>query len=446
MLYNDTLDRRIVGRGLGFGGRRSTTTAGRSRCGSRSRSCASRSRSAHVGHQRRALHPAQERERLAADGAEERERAGLARCRTSPGSTASGRRGTSSCCPTPRRAPSSSRRASRQPVQRRLAGVCRRRPRHEVGPHQQPHRSTRTINPDFGQVEVDPAVVNLTAFETFFDEKRPFFLEGAQIFNNFGTGGSNSFWGFNTSDPHIFYSRRIGRAPQLSARGRLRRSADGHDDPRRGEAHRQDRRRLEPRHARGGHRRGVARTGRPRRSAARRRSSRSPTTSSPRLQREIGAAPAPASSTTAVNRRLDTRRVPRRPRRARRTSSAATRYLFLDGSRDWVLTGKARQRAASAARTAFLQRLQRAPQRYFQRPDATHVELRSDADVAHRRHRPADAQSQQRAVAGERAAVGREPWLRVERPRLPRHRRPRGRARRLLLARIDARPPRARSR
>src|SRR4029078_6520193 len=40
-----------------------------------------------------------------------------------------------------------------------------------------------TVNPDFGQVEVDPSVVNLTAFETFFPEKRPFFLEGADVFN-----------------------------------------------------------------------------------------------------------------------------------------------------------------------------------------------------------------------------------------------------------------------
>ncbi|MBT8396707.1 MAG: carbohydrate binding family 9 domain-containing protein, partial [Gemmatimonadetes bacterium] len=45
-----------------------------------------------------------------------------------------------------------------------------------------------TINPDFGQVEVDPAVVNLTAFETRFQEKRPFFVEGAGIFS-FGQGG-----------------------------------------------------------------------------------------------------------------------------------------------------------------------------------------------------------------------------------------------------------------
>jgi hypothetical protein len=75
------------------------------------------------------------------------------------------------------------------------------------------------VNPDFGQVEVDPAVVNLTAFETFFSEKRPFFIEGSQIFGNFGRSGSNSFWGFNSADPQIFYSRRIGRSPQGAASG-----------------------------------------------------------------------------------------------------------------------------------------------------------------------------------------------------------------------------------
>ncbi|MBI9071375.1 MAG: carbohydrate binding family 9 domain-containing protein [Melioribacteraceae bacterium] len=70
-----------------------------------------------------------------------------------------------------------------------------------------------TINPDFGQVEVDPAELNLTAFETFFQEKRPFFIEGQNIFM-FGHGGANNNWGFNFSIPDIFYSRRIGRSPQ----------------------------------------------------------------------------------------------------------------------------------------------------------------------------------------------------------------------------------------
>jgi len=71
-----------------------------------------------------------------------------------------------------------------------------------------------TINPDFGQVEVDPAVVNLTQFETFFQEKRPFFIEGAQIFSNVGRNGANNFWGFNRSEPDLFYTRRIGRSPR----------------------------------------------------------------------------------------------------------------------------------------------------------------------------------------------------------------------------------------
>lgn len=70
-----------------------------------------------------------------------------------------------------------------------------------------------TFNPDFGQVEVDPAVVNLSDFETFYEEKRPFFIEGSSIFS-FGNGGARSSWGFNWGNPQFFYSRRIGRAPQ----------------------------------------------------------------------------------------------------------------------------------------------------------------------------------------------------------------------------------------
>lgn len=67
-----------------------------------------------------------------------------------------------------------------------------------------------TLNPDFGQVEVDPAVLNLSAFETFFPEKRPFFIEGAQVFDF-----SNHSCNFcdNSQDMNAFYSRRIGRPP-----------------------------------------------------------------------------------------------------------------------------------------------------------------------------------------------------------------------------------------
>ena len=68
---------------------------------------------------------------------------------------------------------------------------------------------TGTVNPDFGQVELDPAVVNLSQFESFFDEKRPFFVEGSDLFRFGGTRAYNNFGGGN-----FFYSRRIGRPPQ----------------------------------------------------------------------------------------------------------------------------------------------------------------------------------------------------------------------------------------
>jgi len=68
-----------------------------------------------------------------------------------------------------------------------------------------------TINPDFGQVEADPSQVNLTSFETFFQEKRPFFIEGKNILSfplMFGDG--------DLASENLFYSRRIGRRPHNS--------------------------------------------------------------------------------------------------------------------------------------------------------------------------------------------------------------------------------------
>jgi hypothetical protein len=74
-----------------------------------------------------------------------------------------------------------------------------------------------TVNPDFGQVEADPAEINLTAFETFFNERRPFFVEDAQVFDFKLSGGQNQ----------LLYSRRIGHAPQ----GRAPSGADVVDIP-----------------------------------------------------------------------------------------------------------------------------------------------------------------------------------------------------------------------
>jgi hypothetical protein len=68
-----------------------------------------------------------------------------------------------------------------------------------------------TFNPDFGQVEADPAVVNLTAFETSFPEKRPFFIASSGVF---GFGGFSCYFCSNVSSLSAFYTRRIGRSPQ----------------------------------------------------------------------------------------------------------------------------------------------------------------------------------------------------------------------------------------
>ena len=76
---------------------------------------------------------------------------------------------------------------------------------------------TATVNPDFGQVEADPAVVNLGAFETFFAERRPFFVEGSGNYN----------FNMDCNDGQctgLFYSRRIGRQP----RGEPDLSEEGH--------------------------------------------------------------------------------------------------------------------------------------------------------------------------------------------------------------------------
>ncbi len=83
---------------------------------------------------------------------------------------------------------------------------------------------TATVNPDFGQVEADPATVNLSAFESFFAERRPFFTEGLDLFSfRLGDGDGDG------SEEALFYTRRIGRAPQ------------GRADPRGGFAERIDR-------------------------------------------------------------------------------------------------------------------------------------------------------------------------------------------------------------
>jgi hypothetical protein len=228
-----------------------------------------------------------------------------------------------------------------------------------------------TINPDFGQAEVDPAVVNLTAYETFFQEKRRFFIEGAEIFNNFGVGGANNFFGFNSSNPNLFYSRRIGRAPSVSADG------DFVDAPRAttiiGAA------KLTGKTSNGwsigvidavtANERAHRVTG-----SIRDRSPVEPMTNYfvGRLQREFPRGGA-GFVTTSVVRDLDTTLL-KDALTSRAFVFGGDAYYFFDSNKDWVVTGLVSGSHVSGS-TKAIENLQRASQRYYQRPDAPHVEL-----------------------------------------------------------------------
>ena len=228
-----------------------------------------------------------------------------------------------------------------------------------------------TINPDFGQVEVDPAVVNLTAFETFFEEKRPFFIEGANIFSNFGRTGATDFWGFNRAEPMIFYSRRIGRSPQGPAdaefvdrpasstilgaaklTGKTRRGwSVGLLDAITGEEHAR------------------LRTG----------GTDGDVEVEPlsnylvvRAQREAGRVGF-GTLATAVNRDLHEPYL-RDYLPAQAYVAGADGHYFFDSKRDWVLSGRLAGSYVTGSPEAVA-RLQTASQRYFNRPDADHVEF-----------------------------------------------------------------------
>lgn len=229
-----------------------------------------------------------------------------------------------------------------------------------------------TVNPDFGQVEVDPAVVNLTAFETFFSERRPFFIEGSQIFTTFGNGGSNNNININSSEPQIFHSRRIGRSPQLAPGGEFSdspfaatilgavkltgKTANGWTigliDALTG--------REEAR---------VQTNGLPGRVAVEPRTNYFVG----RLRRDLSPRASVGMLATGVMRDLDT---PLMQRSLVRQAFVvgADGHWFLDRRRDWVVNGKVSVSQLRGEPDAIL-RVQRSSQRYYQRPDTPHVTL-----------------------------------------------------------------------
>ena len=179
-----------------------------------------------------------------------------------------------------------------------------------------------TINPDFGQVEADQVVLNLSTFEVFFPEKRPFFLEGVDVF---------------ATPLSLFYSRRIGHSPPLPYGERVHAlepaAAGAH--LRRGQAVGPGRAAADHRRARRGHRRVVDAGDAHRRARVSRcasRPSRSPTTPSCASSATSSSRSYVGLMATAVNRfeQPDVeapqrgRLLPRRQPRRRRTAAART--------------------------------------------------------------------------------------------------------------------------
>jgi hypothetical protein len=231
------------------------------------------------------------------------------------------------------------------------------------------------FNPDFGQVEVDPAVVNLTAFETFFEEKRPFFTEGSQVFLRFGRSGASDYTAFFYPEPLLFYSRRIGRAPQGLATGPFV------DAPAAttilgaaklvGRSHGWNVGVLE------------AVTGREYARIAdgvdRRELEIEPLTNYLvlRAQRDLGARGALGFLATATKRDLRAANLELQlPQQA--YVAGMDGHVYLDGRHDIVLFGGLAGSTVSGSQAAML-RLQRAAQRYYQRPDAPHVAVDPEA-------------------------------------------------------------------
>jgi hypothetical protein len=227
-----------------------------------------------------------------------------------------------------------------------------------------------TVNPDFGQVEVDPAVVNLTAFETFYEEKRPFFIEGSQQFNSFGRNGLVLYGRFGATYPSLWYSRRVGRAPHVDADGEF--VSQPAATTILGAA------KITGRTASGWNMSLIDAVTDRERARVSNDGTRSSTEVEPltnymaaRISRDLQGRGALGMLATAVNRNLQTPDL--------RTTVGSGAYVggvdgnfFLDQKKNWVVSGSF---AGSHVRgdAAAIAELQRSSARYWQRPDAAHI-------------------------------------------------------------------------
>ncbi len=295
-----------------------------------------------------------------------------------------------------------------------------------------------TVNPDFGQVEVDPAVVNLSASETFFEEKRPFFTEGSQILSRFGKSGASEYWSYFFFEPQLFYSRRIGRAPQAPAVGRHV------DTPTTTTI-------LGAAKLTGKTRRGwtlgalEAVTGPEYSRVSDGLAVRDDVQAEPltnyfvgRAQHTVGSRASLGLLTTMVHRadgspELENRLV------GQAYVGGLDGHVFLDARRDWVLSGGVAGSSLHGSEGAIA-RVQVASQRYLQRPDATHLGFDPDAYVAVGLDRESQPESQPRQRHGERGDVGHEPGLRIQRRGVHDAGRSRRRPRPGVVPQADARP------
>ena len=274
---------------------------------------------------------------------------------------------------------------------------------------------------------MDPAVVNLTDFETFFPEKRPFFVEGAQIFDNFGRNGANNYYGFMRTEPDLFYTRRIGRAPQggtrspssssvpsattiLGAAKFTGKSASGWS--------------VGVLEAVTGREQAQWKDG-----ETRGRQEVEPLTNYFVLRANRDRTRAGYGALlTAVNRDLGD---PLLASQLARSAYVAglDGYVFLDAAKDWVVSGRVASSQVAGDREA-IEGLQLGSARYFQRPDRPEPRLDPTLTALGGWTGSVNLNRQSGAGAGERRRLGHEPRLRVERPRLQPAQRPLGRARR----------------